>query len=201
MVRELSVTTEISAHFPLSTSSDPSCPGSWTINKKKLETGSSVCALINSDSSTDFPNDPSSCSHWCLSLTLINTRDSIQYTRQRTHSSHHQQCPLLLTSAEGVPSIFLQLPPHFWYLLHEHCQQLIYTVCRENGTAVKVYFRQSNPRAAVRSSGKDLNSKSWYYPQKSEPNTVYTDTVFHPRFQFVTYMIIMFYFSLKTYEI
>lgn len=46
IVRELSVTTEICAQFPLVTSSEPSCPRSWTTIKNQPETGSSVCALI-----------------------------------------------------------------------------------------------------------------------------------------------------------
>lgn len=79
IVRELSVTTEICAQFPLFTYSDPSCPGSWTINKNKLATGSS--------DSADFPNDPSSCIPWCLSWSLINIRDSIQHTIK--HNSFH----------------------------------------------------------------------------------------------------------------
>lgn len=48
----------------------------------------SLCSH-NSDATTDFPNDPSSCRQCCLSLSLISTRNSIQYTRQRTHNSHH----------------------------------------------------------------------------------------------------------------
>lgn len=39
IVRELSVTTEICAQFPLFTSSEPSCPRSWTTNKTSQKQG------------------------------------------------------------------------------------------------------------------------------------------------------------------
>lgn len=161
VITELSVTIEIWTQFFLFPRYDPSSPGCWTINKKKLGTGRSICAFINSDSTTDFLNGPSSSGPF----------PEFQQTQETKFNRRDKECTtVFIKNIHRFYHLLKRFPPYLFISLHIfgthftntiHCEEIIFIVCRENWKIMKVYFRQSNSTGikttAIRWSGKDLN--------------------------------------------